>query len=510
VTAYLFFSAGRLVLLLGLAAASMALPGDQPLSRRWRVGLGALVAVAALAFVNFGFFHASTRSHVHYWDAFHYFMGAKYLPELGYTRLYEATWVAGREMGAFANIDRIRDLPTYQVRDTRSISADAVRARFTDARWRAFKHDLLVLGPRVPDWRRLLLDHGYNDPPPRAMLLHVLLRWVPATPATMTLLSSIDYLLIGGALLAARAAFGPIAGALGAALFLLSFFARFDFIGGSILRWDWIAALVIGCAAFARGAGMTAGVCIAYAALARLFPAAFLIPLAVKWAQHRRASTVDRTLDRCLTAAAVVLVTVVATLVLAGDRVTLAEFVTKIRLHGETAFTNHVGLGTWLTFQTAPWSLHEGVQTVEPAALVAARPAPWVVPAISALYLGMAVPLILRARPLESMMYAVPLIYCAVSPAGYYYSFLVLLVFLPWHAGAADRARLLGIALLALVSAGGYAFEIITHDNLPLFHAVSTLLAVYFVAWLALEYSRLGLPGLVLAHPKASSRDHLV
>jgi hypothetical protein len=37
---------------------------------------------------------------VHYRDAFHYFMGAKYLPELGYTRLYDATLVAGRELGA--------------------------------------------------------------------------------------------------------------------------------------------------------------------------------------------------------------------------------------------------------------------------------------------------------------------------------------------------------------------------------------------------------------------------
>jgi hypothetical protein len=113
--------------------------------------------VSAIGFVNFGFFHAVARQPVHYWDAFHYFVGAKYLPEVGYTRLYEATWVAGREMGAFADIARIRDLPTYQVRDTRSIDPAAVRARFTDERWRAFQQDLLVFGPRIPDWRRLFL-----------------------------------------------------------------------------------------------------------------------------------------------------------------------------------------------------------------------------------------------------------------------------------------------------------------------------------------------------------------
>jgi hypothetical protein len=114
--------------------------------------------------------------------------------------------------------------------------------------------------------------------------------------------------------------------------------------------------------------------------------------------------------------------------------------------------------------------------------------APWTV--------ALALPLILRARPLESMMYAVPLVYCAFSPAGYYYSFLVVLVLLPWHHGTADRPRLLGMALLALVSAGGYALEIASDDFLPLFHGAATLIGVYFVAWLALEYARLRLPGL--------------
>jgi hypothetical protein len=455
-----------------------------------RMTLAALVVLSAAAFVNFGLFHAFAHQHVHYWDAFHYFVGAKYLPELGYTKLYDATWLAGREMGAFEGIDRIRDLPTYQARDVRSIDAAAVRARFTEDRWRAFKRDLLVFGPRIPDWRRLFLDHGFNDPPPRAMLLHLLVRRLPATPLTLTALTSIDYVLIAAALWAARVAFGPVAGALAAAFFLLSFIGRFDFIGCSILRRDWIAALVAGTAAFARGAGVAAGTLFAYAILARVFPALFLVPLAVKWLQKRRAGMPDRTLDRCLSVTAVVLVATAVALAVAGDRVFLTEFVTKIRLHADTPFTNHVGLGTWLVFHNAPWTTYGGAQAVDPLAAVAARPAPWLVPAVSVLYLVVALPLILRARVLESMMYAVPLVYCAVSPAGYYYSFLVLLVLLPWHAGAVDRPRRLGMALLALVGAGSYALEIASDDHLPLFHAASTLLAVYFVAWLALEYAR--------------------
>jgi hypothetical protein len=297
-----------------------------------------------------------------------------------------------------------------------------------------------------------------------------------------------------------------VAGALAAAFFFLSFFGRFDFIGGSILRWDWIAALVAGTAAFGRRAGVTAGLLLGYAVLARVFPALFFVPLAIKWIQTRRARTPDRTLDHCLAAAAVLLLVTTLTLALAGDRAFATEFATKIGLHSETAFTNHVGLGTWLLFQGAPWTVYDGVRAVDPVAIAAARPAPWVVPAVSALYLAVALPLILRAHALPSIMYAVPLVYCAVSPAGYYYSFLVLLVLLPWHHGTPDRPRLLGMALLALVGAASYALEIASHDHLPLFHGASTLIGAYFAVWLALEYARLRVPGVDLTATTEGAR----
>jgi hypothetical protein len=480
----------------------------RPVSRRLRVAVGALVVLAAVAFVNFGFFHVLQRQYVHYWDAFHYFVGAKYLPELGYTRLYEATYVAGRELGAFAGIERIRDLPTYQARDTREIDAAAVRARFTDARWRAFKQDLLFFGPQIPDWRRLFLDHGYNDPPPRALLLHALVRWLPATRLTLTAVTSLDYLLIAAALALAARAFGPLAGGLAAASLLLSFFGRFDFIGGSVLRWDWIAALIAGVAAFARGAGLTAGLLLAYAVVARIFPALLLVPLVIKWLQTRRAGTPDRTLDRCLAAAMVTVAAVAVVVGLAAEPLAVGEFLAKIRLHGGSAFTNHVGLGTWLVFQAAPWNVYtDGMRSVDPVALAATHPPGWVVPVVSALYLAVALPLILRARVLEAVMYAVPLVWCAVSPAGYYYSLLVLLVLLPWRDGAVDAVRLIQMALLALVSAAGYALEIHSHDFLPLFHRVSTLLALYFMVWLGLEYVRLRSPDRLRASRRTPDED---
>jgi len=124
---YQLFRLARLILLMLLGTVFLSLARGRPVSRRLRLLVLALLAVAALGYVNFGFFHPG-RGHVHYWDAFHYFMGAKYLPELGYSKLYEATYAAGRELGAFDYITQLRDLETYALREAATVDQSAVRS----------------------------------------------------------------------------------------------------------------------------------------------------------------------------------------------------------------------------------------------------------------------------------------------------------------------------------------------------------------------------------------------
>ena len=488
---YQFFRLARLLLLMLLATVFLSLARGRPVSRRRRLFVLALLAVAALGSVNFGFFHPG-RGHVHYWDAFHYFMGAKYLPELGYSRLYEATYAAGRELGAFDYVTQLRDLETYALRDATSVDQSAVRSRFRPERWEAFKRDLTYWGPHINEWRGLLQDHGYNDPPPRALLLHLLLRGVPANAVTVTLLSSLDYLLVAAAFVAVRWGFGELPAALAGAFFFLSSLARFDFIGGSILRWDWIAALLAGLSLFARGRGAAAGALLGYAVLARIFPALFLLPLGVKWLQGRLGGARDPVLSRALVAAVTVLVLAAIGVAAAGDeRSYLREYGVKIQRHSEAAFVNTVGLGSLIAMHAAPWSQGgDGRVYVAHGALLAARPFGRVTALAAALYFLAALPLILRARPLESVMYSVPLVFCALSLTGYYYSFLVLLVLLPWRDGRADPLRLVEMALLTAIMAVGYGFELVSDELLPLFHAASMQLALFFLLWLGFEYAR--------------------
>lgn len=481
-----------MLLLVLLGGMFLSLVSGKPFSRRPRTVIFILLVAAALSYPNFGFFHVRW-GHIHYWDAFHYFMGAKYLPEVGYSGLYEATFVAGRELGGLGSVTEVRDLTTYWHRGVDSIDAQAVRERFSSERWLALKRDLAFFSPHLEPWPGPLLDHGYNDPPPRALLLHLLLRWIPANPVVLTLLTSLDYVLVIVGYVVVRWAFGEIPAALATAFLSLSFFARFDFIGGSILRWDWIVALLIGVAALARGFGATAGMFLGYAALARIFPILFLVPLCMKWLQGRLGGTRDESVGRCLAASGLVVVVAVGLVATGETRALLPEYLSKIALHDAVPSTNRVGLGSLLTVHDAPWGVGaDGSVYVLQATLIAARPAPWVLALISALYLLLAVPLIRRARPLESVMYAVPLVFCAVSPTGYYYSFLVLLVLLPWQGGSTDTLRLLEMALLTFNMAVSYAFEFTSGEWLSLFYQASLQMGLFFLFWLGFEYVRLG------------------
>jgi hypothetical protein len=102
------------------------------------------------------------------------------------------------------------------------------------------------------------------------------------------------------------------------------------------------------------------------------------------------------------------------------------------------------------------------------------------------------------------MMYAVPMVFFALSPAGYYYSFLVLLVLLPWDEDVADPLRLFAMGLLAVLGAAGYALELLSADLLPLFYNASIQLGVFLLCWLGLEYLRLARrPRLATEHVRA-------
>ncbi|HRY45258.1 MAG TPA: discoidin domain-containing protein [Thermoanaerobaculia bacterium] len=379
--------------------------------------LVALGLLSAAAFFGFGRLHGGRLVHV--WDSFHYVVGVKYFPELGYTGLYEAALAAERAAGLLppGTTVPLRNLATNAIETT---SADDALARWPSRlgpRWEAFVTDVLWFRAEAgaETFRRILLDHGYNATPAWGVLGGLLARLAgPATDGSVRALALLDPLLLLGAWLLVFRAFGFRVACVALVFWGTSFPARFDWNGGSFLRMDWLAAAMSGVSLLKLRRPRLAGAALGLSTLLRLFPGALLLGLGAaalfRLARERRLEAVRTELhvaQGALLAAAVVLP---LSLLAAGGFTSVrwsawSELAANSRKHLATPLTNNVGLGTTLTWRDAtsgralvfpdavePW---KGWKETKGAALREARPLRI---ALAAAFLA-AVAIAFRSRP---------------------------------------------------------------------------------------------------------------
>jgi len=263
----------------GIFAARSGLNARYQLWRdRVLIALGVL---GGLAYFNYGQLHFGKFIHV--WDTYHYYVGAKYFPELNYDRLYQCATIADAEDGHRAEAEKrtITDLHANLMVRTTDILArpEDCKSHFTDARWRQFKADVNFFRSRVHDqrWTQIHQDHGFNATPVWTLLGFALTNLGPASTSQVTLLTLLDplYLLAMAALL--YWAFGPRVLGLGLLILGTNFPNRFYWTGGSFLRHDWLFYLVAVVCLLTKGRPMLAGAALAYATLLRLFPGLLLV-----------------------------------------------------------------------------------------------------------------------------------------------------------------------------------------------------------------------------------------
>lgn len=261
--------------LLAWRALSATRPRLAVYARSFDLALGTLAVLAFVSWWNLEGFQFGKA--YHRWEFYHYYLGAKYSPELEYTRLYDCTAAAEVEADPSA---KILDRPTRNLRtNVLEQGSPAARnpalcqSRFTPARWQEFKHDVLWFRAEAKaDWKKMQVDHGYNATPVWNAAGYLLSNTGPASTRQMVALALIDPVLILVMWLVVWWAFGWRAMAVAVIWWGTNFPARYFYLGAAFLRSDWLVLSVIGISLTKRRYMTLAGAALGWSTLLRIFP----------------------------------------------------------------------------------------------------------------------------------------------------------------------------------------------------------------------------------------------
>jgi hypothetical protein len=405
-----------------------------------RILLGTMGVLAFLSFFNFGFWHFP--GFVHGWDTFHYYVGGKYFKEMHYERLYECVATADSEEPGLrrrVELRKITNLRTNAVEKTDDILAHPERCKqhFTDARWESFKNDLRYFrtleGPRR--WDDAQCDHGFNGTPVWAILGSALANLAPASRLDVLVLDAIDVAMIVTMALLMWWAFGWRTVSVALLVLATNFPSRWDWIGGSFLRFDWLFWMGVGVCLMKKERPFWAGAALAYAALLRIFPGfIFVAPLIALGYHYVKTRRLDRRFVRLVMGAAVaVAVLVPVSFATSGGPGVYPEFLRNIAKHSETPLTNLIGLRTVVAFRPAETagrlntpSMVDQWSRWKQARLKAFHEALPLYVSLVFCYLVLVGLAIRKVEPWVTVLLSATVISFGSELTGYYYAFLII------------------------------------------------------------------------------------
>jgi hypothetical protein len=458
-----------------------------PRSPRQASGVLVLLAViSAATWFNYGAFHAP--GWIHHWEQFHYFLGSKYFPELGYDGLYAASVRAQQQSRPALRMQpNVRDLRTNQVVPFFRVldHGEEVEARFSPERWASFTADNAYFLDRL-DWgylARIRLDHGYNPPPSWTFTARLFSSWLPGAADALGLLGALDSLLLAVLFAFLWRTYGSRVACLCLVVFGLGYPWRFYWIGGAFLRLDWLAAVGIAACQLRRGRHRAAGLLVAYAGMVRIFPFALLLGPAVLAV---RALVRKEDLGWAWKLAQGVVLGIL--LGLAAGALTgrgpaaWEEFAGNLDKHRGTWLTNNAGLANVVLYDTdtmtrkdVVWSLPEPwMHWQEKMDRLLAERRPWIW-ALAGVYLLLIAAASWRARPDEALVLGIGAVFALTLLTCYYWAMLLLV---PLRGGkrAAVALLLLSAVLCAVHLATPPSFEMV-------FGVMSWALALLLLAW---------------------------
>lgn len=422
---------------------------------------------------------------VRVWNVYHYYLGAKYFEELGYTALYDATLRADSEgENYWRDVRRVRNLETYEVED-RSRGAERFEPEksFSAERWQAFREDVEALsGQRSPRaWRGIFVDRGYNATPFWTVVGGALTRFAPAhRPLALKLLCSLDLLLLVGTFWLLWRTFGARAAALVLLLLTLSPVNIDRFVGG-FLQYDWFCAVAVSSCLYRRRLHGAAAGAMAYAVMTRVFPlllvAAGLLPLLGSWWRSGRPPR--RQLRFLAGFAAWCLVGLVIGLANGRGIDGWREFATGIRIHKESHLFGERRVGLPFLFTHELGSPEFDESRAERESIYERQRGPLL--AATVVLLGFFVYTAWHQRSWNARLLGLVPIFALLVTSRYYWSYLSLLPLAGGPRGPpAVRTRWLAGTQLLLFAAF-YGFELRNNDNYATYVVLGALLTVYLV-----------------------------
>ncbi|MDX1387633.1 MAG: hypothetical protein R3344_00475 [Acidobacteriota bacterium] len=458
--------------------------------KRWWRPLTIAVPLALVVVATLLYFYGSRVSKLHYpWfhDSYHYFLGAKYFPELGYAGLYECHLLADsqRPNRRFAPTDPVTDLRD----DVRSVvwktEARADCGGFTRERWGEFHRDLTFFDLNTR--KEILTDRGYNGSPLHTVIATRIANFGAVTYERLLALTFVDIAGILAMFAAIAWAFGWRIGCLFALFFMVNFADRFNFVGASFLRYLWMIALGTGVAMMKKGRYGVAAVLMTAAAMLHVFPLLFFAGIGVKIVSDLVARRGLRPEYRTFVVWAVIATLVLGFVSLAPPSGidTYGDFLSAISKHSRALTNMRVGFQYDFLFRGEIMASDPPYAYDDKAAeLQQLRPLYYPIVAVIAI-LGLLV-----ARRLDdvsaTVLAGVLLFFLLFGTVTYYYAVVALLVLL-WHEQAETPAALLFPAVLFALTAVIFWLWYLTDNNLKFLNntAMSAMLTIYLGALLA-------------------------
>ncbi len=419
------------------------------------LGLGALLSVAV--YVDFGVFRYGT--YLNEWDFYHYYLGTKYAPELGYDKLYGATLLADAEGGLrYRNPQNaIRDLSTAELVPVQAVPAQAERylSGFDRERWREFVADVTWFKQRLPAerWSILLVDHGYNGTPAWSFVVGGLVSSHLSVRAAFGrwLMLLLDPALLLAMVAGVAWAFGRRTAFLVAIFVGTHYLMSWGHLKGALLRTDFAMCAALAVCLVKKSYYKLAGVLLGWAILSRVFPVFFLVGPAVLLAWGYLA---ERRLQRpwlglLASCAATVILVVAGSCLYFGGFDIWREWANKITLH-------YAGGSDWdLGYRTIVEAVFVGGVPVRPEDV--GHASGWSVPTLVAALL-LIVPAVGFLRALEdyqAVAYGFVFVF-VLSVATYYYYAILCVPFLFFAPEVEKPQAALGAVFMLFCGLAGY------------------------------------------------------